>query len=166
MFFKEKLLYNIYNIFSLYFRKGEIIFSYKPKETEVYLYKKTITTDKEAFYNITPYVKEAVSQSGVKDGICVVYCPHTTAAITINENADEYVAKDVIFAAKKVFPRFPEFRHDEGNSDGHVKSSVFGASETLIIEDGEIVLGRWQDIYFAEFDPPRTRNFYVKIIEG
>lgn len=130
------------------------------------MYKVEIKTDKEAFYNITSYVKNAVEKSGVKNGICVVYCPHTTAGITINENADDDVQRDVVFALKTVFPRFPEFRHDEGNSDGHVKSSVIGASETLIIDDGKLVLGRWQDVYFAEFDPPRTRNFYIKIIEG
>jgi len=125
-----------------------------------------LTTVEHAFYDITDKVRLAVKESKVKEGICVVFCPHTTAAITINENADQYVAKDVMFAAKKVFPRFPEFRHDEGNSDGHVKSSVFGASETVIITGGELLLGRWQNIYFAEFDPPRKRNFYVKIIEG
>ena len=130
------------------------------------MYKKEIKTEKEGLYNITPYVEEAIKLSGVKNGICVVFCPHTTAGITINENADDDVQRDVIFALKKVFPRFPEFRHDEGNSDGHVKSSVIGASETLIIEDGKPVLGRWQDVYFAEFDPPRTRNLYIKVIQG
>lgn len=130
------------------------------------MYKIEIKTDKKAFYNITDYVRDAVEKSGVKNGICVVFCPHTTAGITINENADDDVQRDVMFALGKVFPRFPEFRHDEGNSDGHVKSSVVGASETLIIDDGKLVLGRWQDVYFAEFDPPRTRNFYIKIIEG
>ncbi|MBR1747031.1 MAG: secondary thiamine-phosphate synthase enzyme YjbQ [Clostridia bacterium] len=132
--------------------------------TKVYTF--DLKTDEQAFYNITAQVKQAISDSGVKEGICLVYCPHTTAAITINENADEYVAKDVIFAMKKVFPRFPEFRHDEGNSDGHVKCSVLGASETLIVTDGKPILGRWQDVYFAEFDPPRSRNFFVKVIEG
>lgn len=130
------------------------------------MYKFDLKTTERAFYNITPQVKQAVAESKVKEGICLVYCPHTTAAITINENADDDVQRDVMFAMNKVFPRFPEFRHDEGNSDGHVKCSVFGASETLIISDGKLVLGRWQDVYFAEFDPPRQRNFYVKIIEG
>jgi secondary thiamine-phosphate synthase enzyme len=130
------------------------------------MYKFNLSTDKEAFYTITDSVREAVEKSGVKEGICVVYCPHTTAAITINENADEWVAKDVILATKTAFPRLEGFRHDEGNSDGHVKSTVYGASETLIITEGKIVLGKWQDIYFAEFDPPRSRNYYVKIIEG
>lgn len=130
------------------------------------MYKFSLTTDKIGFYDITDKVKEAIANSGVKSGICVVYCPHTTAGITINENADEWVAKDVTFALNKVFPRMAEFRHDEGNSDGHVKSSVIGASETLIIDDGKPVLGVWQNVYFTEFDPPRSRTFYVKIIEG
>ena len=130
------------------------------------MYKFSLTTDTIGFYDITDKVKQAITDSGVKSGICVVYCPHTTAGITINENADEWVAKDVTFALNKVFPRMAEFRHDEGNSDGHVKSSVIGASETLIIDDGKPVLGVWQNVYFTEFDPPRNRNFYVKIIEG
>ena len=130
------------------------------------LHKFDLTCEKSGLYNITPQVRQAISESGVKEGVCIVYCPHTTAGITINENADEFVAKDVVFALNKVFPRFEEFRHDEGNSDGHVKSSVIGASENLIITDGKPLLGRWQDVYFAEFDPPRKRNFYVKIVEG
>ena len=130
------------------------------------LFKFELKTDNKAFYNVTSEVKKAVRESGVKEGICVVYCPHTTASITINENADADVQRDVNYALDRVFPRFAEFRHDEGNSDGHVKCSVLGASETLIISDGEPILGRWQDVYFAEFDPPRSRNFFVKIIEG
>ena len=130
------------------------------------VFKFELKTDKKAFYNVTSEVKKAIRESGVKEGICVVYCPHTTASITINENADADVQRDVNYALDRVFPRFAEFKHDEGNSDGHVKCSVIGASETLIITDGQPVLGRWQDVYFAEFDPPRSRNFYVKIIEG
>ncbi len=130
----------------------------------MYIY--DLQTKEEAFFNITDKVRDAVKKSGVQNGICLVFCPHTTAAITINENADEYVAQDVICAAKTFFPKLAAFRHDEGNSDGHVKSSLFGASEAVIIENGELVLGCWQDIYFAEFDPPRNRKFYVKIIEG
>ena len=130
------------------------------------MYKFELRTERDGFFDITENVKKAIADSGVKEGICVIYCPHTTAGITINENADDDVQRDVVFALKTVFPRFPEFRHDEGNSDGHVKSSVIGASETLIIDDGKLVLGWWQDVYFAECDPPRTRNFYIKIIEG
>lgn len=130
------------------------------------MYTYELKTNEEAFYNITTQVQEAVQKSGVKEGICIVYCPHTTAAITINENADDDVAKDVMIACKTFFPKLCDFRHDEGNSDGHVKSSVFGASETIIIDNGKLMLGYWQNIYFMEFDPPRNRNFYVKIIKG
>ena len=131
-----------------------------------HLFEYALTTEREGFFDVTDKVKDAIAKSGVQDGICVIYCPHTTAGITINENADEWVAKDVTLALNKVFPRFAEFRHDEGNSDGHVKSSVIGASETVIISGGKPILGVWQDVYFAEFDPPRNRKFYVKIIEG
>ena len=125
-----------------------------------------LETNRTGFFDITDKVNDFVKKSGVKEGICLVYCPHTTASITINENADEFVAKDVDFAMKTIFPKFPEFRHDEGNSDCHVKCSVMGASETLIIIEGKVLLGRWQGIYFSEFDPPRSRKVYIKIIEG
>ena len=130
------------------------------------LYKFNLRTERDGFFDITENVEKAISDSGVKEGICIVYCPHTTAGITINENADEWVAKDVNFALNKIFPRMKEFRHDEGNSDGHVKSSIIGASETLIISEGKPILGVWQNVYFTEFDPPRNRNYYIKIIEG
>ncbi|MCR4660729.1 MAG: secondary thiamine-phosphate synthase enzyme YjbQ [Clostridia bacterium] len=130
------------------------------------MYKYSLETDHKGFYRITDKVEDAINKSGVKEGLCFIFCPHTTAGITINENADIFVDKDVTLALDKVFPRFKEFQHDEGNSDGHVKSSVIGAGETIIIENGKPVLGRWQDIYFMEFDPPRSRQFFVKIIEG
>ena len=124
-------------------------------------------TDHKGFYRITDKVQKCIDESGVKSGICLVFCPHTTAGITINENADKWVDHDVTLALDKVFPRFEEFKHDEGNSDGHVKSSVIGASENIIIEEGKLVLGVWQDVYFFEFDPPRkNRKVFVKIIEG
>ncbi len=125
-----------------------------------------LTTDRTGFFDITDKVRSFVKESGVQEGVCLVYCPHTTASITINENADEFVAKDVDFAMNRIFPKLPEFRHDEGNSDCHVKCSVMGASETLIITEGKVLLGRWQGIYFVEFDPPRERKVYIKIIEG
>lgn len=128
------------------------------------MYKYSLKTTVEGLYDITKQVKEAVFNSGVREGLCVVYCPHTTAGITINENADKYVGSDIIFGIKRAFPRCEEFQHDEGNSDGHIKSSLFGASQTLIIDKGELELGVWQSVFFAEFDPPRDRNFFVKII--
>ena len=125
-----------------------------------------IKTDKEGLYNITSYVGQTLNESGVESGIAVIFCPHTTAAITINENADPDVQTDLLFALDKTYPDRPQFRHMEGNSAAHLKSSCVGASETVIIEDGTLLLGTWQGIYFAEFDGPRTRSFYVKIVKG
>ena len=117
--------------------------------------------------DITEEAAEAVRESGVKDGIVIVYCPHTTAGITINENADPAVCRDILMKTSKVIEEGdPGYRHSEGNSDSHVKSSLVGASETIIIENGRLMLGTWQGIYFCEFDGPRSRSFFVKIIEG
>lgn len=118
------------------------------------------------FYLITSMVEKVVKESGIQSGIAVVFCPHTTGAITINENCDKYVHEDVMLGLERSFPESSDYKHDEGNSTGHIKCSVVGASETLIIEEGKLQLGRWQDIYFVEFDPPRDRNVYIKIIEG
>ena len=126
----------------------------------------TLNTNKEGFYNITSYVRQCVIESGVQEGIAVVFCPHTTAAITINENSDPDVQSDLLFAFEKTFPDRPQFKHSEGNSHAHLKSSCVGASETLIINDNRLLLGTWQGIYFVEFDAPRERNFCVKIIKG
>ena len=123
-----------------------------------------LSTPREDFYNITPQVCEAVAKSGVTDGIAVVYCPHTTAGITINENADPDVVHDILIGLNKAFPERAEFRHSEGNSAAHLKASAVGSSVTVIINDGKPVLGTWQGIYFCEFDPPRNRQFYIKII--
>ncbi len=125
-----------------------------------------LRTDNENFHNITNKVKDAVSKSNVKDGLCIIYSPHTTAGITINEAADPDVVGDMLFAFDKFFPDMREFRHYEGNSTAHIKTSVVGCSQTVIIKNGELLLGTWQGIYFAEFDGPRHRTFYVKIIEG
>ncbi|SEL31646.1 secondary thiamine-phosphate synthase enzyme [Ruminococcus sp. YRD2003] len=123
-----------------------------------------LSTPKEGLVDITAEVTEAISESGVNEGICVVYCPHTTAAITINENADPDVKTDFIAGFDKVFPDFESFRHAEGNSDAHIKSSVVGASETIIVTAGRPLLGTWQGVYFCEFDGPRNRKFYVKVM--
>ncbi|MBP5363707.1 MAG: YjbQ family protein [Ruminococcus sp.] len=123
-----------------------------------------LSTPKEGLVDITAEVTEAISESGVNEGICVVYCPHTTAAITINENADPDVKSDFIAGFDKVFPEFESFRHVEGNSDAHIKSSVVGASTTLIVTAGRPLLGTWQGVYFCEFDGPRNRKFYVKVM--
>ena len=130
------------------------------------LYSYTLNTEKEGFYNITSYVRQALLESRVESGIAVIYCPHTTAGITINENADPDVVTDLLYALDKTYPDRPQFHHSEGNSAAHLKSSCIGASETVIIEDGRLLLGTWQGIYFTEFDGPRVRTFYVKIVKG
>lgn len=122
------------------------------------------TAKKEEFIDITSTVKSVAANSGIKDGICIIFCPHTTAGLTINENADPAVRKDIIKHLGKLVPEDAEFFHAEGNSDGHIKSSVIGVSLNLIIEESQLVLGTWQGIYFCEFDGPRTRKVYVKII--
>ncbi len=130
------------------------------------LFTYTLRTERENFYNITSYVRQSIIESGVESGIAIVYCPHTTAGITINENADPDVVTDLLYALDKSFPDRPQFRHAEGNSAAHMKSSCIGSSQTVIIDDGRPLLGTWQGIYFTEFDGPRTRNFMVKIIKG
>ena len=123
-----------------------------------------LSAQREDFYNITQQVREAVSKSGVANGIAVVYCPHTTAGMTINENADPDVIHDLLIGLNKAFPDRSEFRHAEGNSTAHLKASAVGSSVTVIIENGKLLLGTWQSIFFCEFDPPRTRKFYVKVM--
>ena len=128
------------------------------------LYEYTLSTQRENFHNITQKVREAVTQSGVKSGIAVVFCPHTTAGITINENADPDVVHDLLVGLNKAYPDRAEFRHGEGNSTAHLKASTMGSSVTVIVENGKLLLGTWQGIYFCEFDPPRNRKFYVKVV--
>ena len=126
----------------------------------------TLKTGKEGFFDITAAVKDAIRKSGVDAGLCVVYCPHTTAGITINENADPDVVKDLLHGLAKAFPDRPEFRHCEGNSAAHLKASCIGSSVTLIVENGAPLLGTWQGVYFCEFDGPRERQYHVKVIAG
>ncbi|MCL2627713.1 MAG: secondary thiamine-phosphate synthase enzyme YjbQ [Oscillospiraceae bacterium] len=128
------------------------------------LFEYPLSAQREDFYNITAQVKDAISKSGVTSGVAVVFCAHTTAGITINENADPDVVHDLLLGLSKAFPDRPEFRHDEGNSAAHLKASAVGFSETIIIENGKPLLGTWQGIYFCEFDPPRNRKFYVKVM--
>lgn len=116
--------------------------------------------------DITAAVQKAVRDEDVTSGICVVYTPHTTAAITINENADPDVPRDILAALDKAVPLSSHYRHAEGNSAAHVKSSRVGASEQVIIENGRLVLGAWQSIFFCEFDGPRTRKFLIKILKS
>lgn len=128
------------------------------------MYEFTLRTEKQNFYNITANVERAVKESGVTDGICTVFCPHTTAGMTINENADPDVVRDLLFALDKTYPDRKEFRHAEGNSSAHLKASAMGSSITVIVEKGKLILGTWQGIYFCEFDGPRIRKYYVKVI--
>jgi len=129
------------------------------------LFEYSLSAQQENFYDITAQVREAVAKSKIDSGVAVVFCPHTTAGITINENADPDVIPDLLLGLNKVFPDRPEFRHAEGNSAAHLKASSIGSSETIIIEDGRLLLGTWQGIYFCEFDPPRNRRFYVKVCQ-
>jgi secondary thiamine-phosphate synthase enzyme len=116
--------------------------------------------------SITAQVSRVVKESGVQDGICVVFVPHTTAGVTINENADPDVVRDIVYEINKVIPLTDHYEHGEGNSAAHIKSSLFGPSLSLIIKDGRLLLGTWQTIYFCEFDGPRSRQFFVKVVAG
>lgn len=121
------------------------------------------TRTKEELIDITSRVKEEVSHSGIKNGICHVYIPHTTAGITINENADPSVKEDILMTMKKLVPDNLPYRHSEGNSPAHVKASLVGSSVNVIIEEGELQLGTWQGIFFCEFDGARSRRAYIKV---
>lgn len=115
------------------------------------------------FVDITNQVRQLVRGTGVRQGTCLVYCPHTTAAITINENADPDVAQDVLSWLNRAVPQQQaEFRHAEGNSDAHLKAILVGSSVSVIVDNGDMVLGRWQGIFFCEFDGPRTRSVKVQ----
>lgn len=122
------------------------------------------TSSKEAFIDITSKVEEEVRKARIEAGICLVYVPHTTAAVTINENADPTVRQDLMMALGKAVPDSLPYAHAEGNSSAHVKASLVGSSVTVIIEAGRLALGTWQGIFFCEFDGPRRRQVYLKII--
>jgi len=124
------------------------------------------TNSRTEMIDITSLVQAAVEERKVKSGICVIFTPHTTAAVTINENADPDVPIDIISALERAFPQNANYRHAEGNSPAHAKSSLVGASELVLIEDGRIVLGVWQSIFFCEFDGPRSRKIFLSIISG
>jgi len=120
------------------------------------------TQAREEFVDITARVREELVSSGVKDGICYVYVPHTTAAVTINESADPSVKEDILMTLRKIVPDSLPYRHSEGNSPAHVKASLIGASIKVIIEEGQLSLGTWQGIFFCEFDGPRSRRVFIK----
>ena len=125
------------------------------------------TTDHSQMLAVTDRIQEAVDASGVREGVCHVYVPHTTAALTINENADPTVVGDVLHAVDALVPwHDPAYRHAEGNSAAHLKAIFFGTSETVLVSEGRLVLGTWQGIFFCEFDGPRRRHFFVKLLAG
>lgn len=116
--------------------------------------------------DITPEIQKAVRSSGISEGLCMLYVPHTTAAITINESADPSVASDIMMVLNEVIPWKADYRHLEGNSPAHIKSTLVGASEIIAIENGSLVLGTWQGIFFCEFDGPRTRKLHMRLMKG
>ena len=124
------------------------------------------TGEKTELIDITRLVDEEVRKSGVQEGLIMVYCPHTTGAVTINEGADPAVKSDILMVLNKIVPWKEAYRHNEGNSPAHLKSTLVGCSELVAIEGGRMVLGTWQSIYFCEFDGPRSRRVYLKIIQG
>ncbi|UCF89065.1 MAG: YjbQ family protein [bacterium] len=124
------------------------------------------TRQREVLVDITSSVQEALRQTGISSGICVLYCPHTTAAITINEGADPSVAHDMVMGLRRLIPGNWDFTHMEGNSDAHIKASLIGPSVTVIIDVGRPVVGTWQMIFFCEFDGPRKREFFVRVQPG
>ena len=124
------------------------------------------TSSRVELIDITSLIQSTVKESKVKSGICTVYVPHTTAGVTINENADPSVKSDIIKELNKVIPFDDNYSHLEGNAAAHIKSTLVGASETIMIENGSLVLGTWQGIFFCEFDGPRSRKVIVKIIQG
>jgi secondary thiamine-phosphate synthase enzyme len=116
------------------------------------------------FIDITHSVQEVIQKSGVGEGVCHIFIPHTTAAVTINENADPSVTQDIMMILNKLIPSEDEYRHLEGNSPAHIRSSLLGCSKTVFVELGKLVLGTWQGIFFCEFDGPRSRKVYVKVV--
>jgi len=124
----------------------------------------SVTTNSQTeFINITPQVEKEVRKSGVKEGVCYLYVPHTTVGITINEGADPDVRKDILNQLNNIVPFQGNYYHREGNSPAHIKSSLIGCSETLLIHNSQLILGTWQSIYFCEFDGPRDRQLIIKI---
>lgn len=121
------------------------------------------TKTRSEFVDITSKVQDAVSRSKVKDGLCILFCPHTTAGLTINENADPDVQADILNNLERLVPRNGNYSHAEGNADAHIKASLMGSSLNLFIEDGKLVLGTWQGIFFCEFDGPRQRKVHVYV---
>ncbi len=126
---------------------------------------KVRTSSRNQFLNIDRQVQNIIDKNNMESGLCTVFVLHTTAGVTINENADPDVVRDMEMHLKKVVPKEPGFQHMEGNSDSHIKSSMIGPSLTVIVENGQLQLGTWQSIYFCEFDGPRQRSVMVKLVQ-
>jgi len=124
------------------------------------------TKGRQAFHDITAEVQAIVSRGGVQEGLCFLFCPHTTAGLTLNENWDATVQHDLGVGLDAISPRRPEYRHGEGNSPAHLKSTLVGASQFVLVSGGKLVLGTWQGIYLVEFDGPRRRKVMVKVTAG
>ncbi len=122
------------------------------------------TDSRSQLKDITVSVQQEVSNAGIRDGICTIFVPHTTAGITINEGADPAVCRDILKTLNELIPRDKGYDHMEGNSDSHIKSSLMGSSVSILVENGHLVLGTWQKIFFCEFDGPRRRKVYVKTL--
>ena len=121
------------------------------------------TKNKTQMIDITRAVKRVVAESGVREGLCTVFIPHTTAGVTVNENADPDVPRDMLMEVDKIVPPEDDYRHMEGNSAAHIKSTLFGCSANIIVSDGQLCLGTWQSVFFCEFDGPRERNVWVQV---
>ncbi len=124
------------------------------------------TSEREQFVDITEPIQRVVDQSGVKEGICLVFIPHTTAGITINEGYDDSVKVDILEKLAQLVPMRDKYRHSEGNSDAHIKASLVGNSVSLPVSNGKLSLGTWQKIFLCEFDGPRSRMVYIQIVQG
>jgi secondary thiamine-phosphate synthase enzyme len=124
------------------------------------------SSKKTELIDITEDVRKAVAGKGIDAGVCMLYVPHTTAAVTINENADPTVREDILMVLNRIIPWDAAYRHLEGNSPAHIKSSLVGASEMVAIENGRLVLGTWQGIFFCEFDGPRSRKLHAHFLKG
>jgi len=121
------------------------------------------TDSRTEMVDITSAVQKELAKAGMRDGVCVVYVPHTTAGITINEGADPDVCADILAKLNELVPAHRGYRHTEGNADSHIKASLMGSSVAVIVESGRLVLGTWQKIFFCEFDGPRSRKVYIRI---
>ncbi|MCM8823812.1 MAG: secondary thiamine-phosphate synthase enzyme YjbQ [Candidatus Omnitrophica bacterium] len=124
------------------------------------------STKRTEFIDITSQIERVIREKEIEEGICIIFCPHTTAGLTINENADPSVRSDIIAHIEKLIPYRGHYLHLEGNADSHIKASIFGSSLSLIVKNKRLILGRWQGIYFCEFDGPRERKVYVKVLSG